>query len=617
MEAGQYRICRSSFEERAKALIVHLVDSLILLAYCALLLIVSFSFRRRAGRNLESYFIAGRDLPWWVIGLSDTAAYTGGGQGFLMVFFLGGFSGLWLMAWVTWCIWMPLVAVLWARMWRRLGVVTTGEFIERRYGGRPARIFRNLFAVYACLAWGLSVMAYTSAWMAATLVPVIGWSSGQILAVFGGVTLVYLLFSGFFAVVYNDVIQFVLLMVGNTVFGWLLISRAGGFAPVWAAIEAKRGADFLSPWPIGATLTGTTVVALSLQGLFFAGSPFAGEGWTAQRYMAARNERHAVTGQIFNAALALVVRLVPFILLGLAAAAMYSPQTIEAPAELWGQLVRQHAPVGLFGLLVMGSVAGYMAALSSIVNWSASYLMNDLYRLSLRPQASEREYVLMGRIFSAVLLVGALVWGANIDAKLLERWVLFINSALVVFPLPLAWLKWFWWRTNVFGEIVGVLGAFPAGYVVWFGSDAAIPRGLREWAITALGWNLSGLVPAFGDLTVYPFWVGFSILFVMGWVAILTATLSTRPESEETLRAFYQAVRPIGFWGPIRSSLGVKEASRLQQSLIACFWGVLLCFSMVIGFFSMMSGGWVIVAIATGVAVVSGWFFVRGATGDQ
>jgi solute:Na+ symporter, SSS family len=195
------------------------IDWIIVAIYCGVLIAVAWAFHRRAGGSIDAYFVADRKLPWWIIGLSDTAAYTGGGQAFLMVFFLSGFSGFWLMGWVTWVIWMPLVAVVWAKMWRRLGVVTTGEFIERRYGGRTARAFRNVFAVYACTAWGLPALAYGAAWMAASLGPVLGWPGGRVLVVFGAATLAYTMLSGLFGVAYNDALQFVLVLVGKAYWG--------------------------------------------------------------------------------------------------------------------------------------------------------------------------------------------------------------------------------------------------------------------------------------------------------------------------------------------------------------------------------------------------------------
>jgi len=591
------------------------IDWIIVALYCGVLLAVAWFFHRRASRSIDSYFVADRNLPWWIIGLSDVAGYTGGGQAFLMVFFLSGFSGFWLMGWVTWVIWMPLVAVLWAKMWRRLGVVTTGELIERRYGGRAARIFRNVFAVYACTAWGLTLLAYGAAWMAASLAPVLGWPNTKVLVVFGAVTLAYTMLSGLFGVAYNDALQFVLVMAGNGILGWLLLSRAGGLAHVWQQVAAVRGASFLSPWPVSRNLGVISFAALCLQGLFFAGSPYAGEGWTAQRYMAAKNEFHAVMGQVLNGILALAVRLIPFILIGLAAAALFPRASVVVPAELWANLVRNYAPPGLFGLLLVASLAGYMGAISAFMNWAAGYLVNDLYRLSLRPHGSMREFLLVSRIASALLIVLAVAWAWNIDPKQLDRWVLFINSALVVFPLPLAWLKWFWWRTNVFGEMAGILGAFPVGYTVWFGSDAVLPAAFRSWFHRTFGASLDALVPAFGDLDRFPFWAGFAIIFGLGWVAILLATLATRPESMEVLRRFYRDVRPIGFWRPVEIELSADERESVQRQtraeLIACAWGVVFYFFMVLTLFAGFGGRFLLAAASGMIMIATGMTFAR------
>jgi hypothetical protein len=197
----------------------------------------------------------------------------------------------------------------------------------------------------------------------------------------------------------------------------------------------------------------------------------------------------------------------------------------------------------------------------------------------------------------------------------LDRWVLFINSALVVFPLPLAWLKWFWWRTNVYGEMVGVLGAFPVGYAVWFGSDAILPNALRDWIHRVCGANLNGLVPAFGDLHRFPFWAGFAIIFGLGWTAILLATLLTRPESMDVLRRFYRDVRPIGFWGPVEAELPPQERKSIRQrgrtEVVACGWGVAFYFLMVLALFAIMGGNFRIAAGSSVLAVAMGVIFIR------
>lgn len=590
-------------------------DWLILAIYCAGVLGLALYFRARASRSLESFFIAGRNLPWWVIGFADVAGYTGGGQGFVMVVFLSGYAGLWLMAWISWVIWMPLVAILWAPMWRRLGVVTTGEFIERRYAGRRAAAYRNVYAVYACCVWGLTSVAYAAAWMAATTTPILGWTPVHVLLVFGALTVAYSLIAGLFAVAYNDVFQFVILMAGNLALGWLLVSKAGGIDQVWARITAARGGHFLAALPSGGSLSFVSLIALIVQGLFFAGSPFAGEGWTAQRFMAAKDEWHAVVGQIANGVLALIIRLIPFVLIALAAAALYPPASVSVPAALWGEMVQKYAPPGLFGLLLVSSLAGYMAAISSIGNWASSYLINDVYQRTLRPRASQSELVLAGRISSAVLLIAAFAWGAMINPAQLGKWILFINSSLIVFSLPLAWLKWFWWRTNAIGDMIGVLGGFPAGYIVWFGSDAILPSGLRNWLGRVSGHSWDNMVPAFSNLDRYPFWEGFAILFALGWICILVATLLTSPEPLDILQKFYLTAKPIGFWGPVRRSLGAEamksRAAETRRDLMICCLGIAFYFSLTVVLFSVMGGHIERGALLFVVAAASGYLFAK------
>jgi solute:Na+ symporter, SSS family len=324
-----------------------------------------------------------------------------------------------------------------------------------------------------------------------------------------------------------------------------------------------------------------------------------------------------VVGQITNGILALAVRLVPFILIAFAAAAMFPISNVPEPAALWGDLVRRLAPPGLFGVLLVSGLAGSMAAISSIGNWAASYVVNDIYRRSLRPRASEREFVLASRVISGILLAIAFAWGATIDPRQLEKWILFINSSLVVFSLPLAWLKWFWWRTNAIGDMVGVLGGFPAGYVVWFGSDAILPAGFRAWLHTVTGLNWNDLVPAFSNLQRYPFWAGFGILFGLGWICILVATLLTRREPITTLQDFYRTAKPIGVWGAVRRTLdrSTQESIRPETAhdLTASALGIIFYFLLTVSLFSLLGGHRKQGLMELAMAVAGGILFAKAA----
>jgi SSS family solute:Na+ symporter len=572
------------------------LDWFVVAAYCAVMVGVGVRFARRAGRSPEDYFVGGRSMPWWLIGLSDVSSYGAASAPWVMLFFLGGFRELWLIAWVTWCVWMPLVAVVWSRMWRRLGVVTTAEFIECRYSGKAASAYRAVYAGYAYLAWAVLLLANIAVWFTQSISPILGWSPAKVLLIFGGVTIAYTLMAGFFGVVYTELIQFFLIMAGALAFMWVAVGAAGGLHQMYARVEAARGAALMNPWP-GEPLTGpVTLVALFVQGLFFAGSPFAGEGWTAQRAMSARSENHAVLGQMLNCVLSLVVRVVPAVFIGMAVVALYPRGRVDVPGAVWAMSVRDLAPHGLLGLLFAGALGAFMAGISSVVNWGSSYLLNDIYRRHVRTQATAREYLLASRVITAATLAAAYLLAMAIDPRQLEAWVLFMNSAVIVFSLPLAWLKWFWWRMNVWGEAVGTLGSFPLAWAVWF------------------AWG-------FGDTSRYPFWYGFAILFVSGWVAILAVTLLTPPEPDEVLRRFYLTVRPMGFWGPVarhadeKVRRAIRRASR--RDLEACAWGVLFCFAMVAGFFNLCARAFAVGTAACAAAAVCGWQFRRTAVSRE
>ncbi len=575
--------------------------------YCAAMVAIGLHFSRQAAKSPEHFFLADRNMPWWMIGLADVTSYGVGGATWVTLFWLDGFNEYWLIAWVSWCVWMPLVAVLWSKMWRRLGVVTTGELIERRYSGRGAGIYRAVYGCYAYWAWAVVLLAYVSAWFTQTIAPILGWTAAEVLLVFGGITLVYTLLAGFIGVVYTEIIQFFLIMAGNLILMAIVIGQAGGLDAIYAGIAAHRPPEFLHPLPGGEKLGMATLLTLIVQGLFFAGSPMAGEGWTAQRFMAARNERHAVLGQMFSCVLSLVVRMIPAVFIGLAAVVLYPKARLSEPTTLWAHIVSDYAPVGVMGLLFAGTLASFMSGVSSTINWGSSYLLNDVYRRHVRKDAPTREYVLVSRVLTAVTLVVSLSIGLAIDPSKLTSWVVFINSALIVFSLPLAWLKWFWWRMNIFGDAVGMLGAFPLAFVVCFGSNSVLPQSVRDWSLTALGWNLELFVPAFGDTSAHPFWQGFLILFAAGWAAILGATLLTRPEDPEVLKAFYRKVRPIGFWGPIAREVDaetLRETAReTRNDLWACLCGVCFCFLLVVAFFSF--SGQKLLSLGAGCAVLS------------
>ena len=566
------------------------LDWIVVGAYFALMLGVGLHFARRAGRSVADYFVSGRDMPWWIIGLSAVATYSDAGlaPAVTMLTFQGGLlgNGIW---WIPYVIWMPLGAVLWSKYWRRLGTVTSAELLNVRYSGRVARSYRAVYAIFMSFGFVVVLMGYVSGWLGAALGPILGWQPINLILFAGVITVIYTVTSGLSGAAYTDAFQFGIFLTGNIILVPIIVSRVGGLDHIHHLIALNRSStDFFRVIPPASGLGPLTMIALAVQGLFFAASPTGGEGFTAQRFMAARNEFHAQVGQLANTVLTLIVRVVPFLFFGMIAAALYKPSAVGEPGLLWATLVHDYAPKGLMGLLVAGIFAAYMGTISTEMNWGASYLINDLYRPFLRPNETERHYVWAGR-FGSVLLFALSILVAYFFVQGLRSWLLFINSMVFAFVLPLSWLRFFWWRLNIYGEMTALVAGLPLSYLVWF------PLG-------------------FHDERIHPFWHGFLLLFGMGMVIIILVTYLTPAESDDTLLKFYLRCRPPGLWGPVARHASPAVQKSIHEETVADLWdcalGIVFAAAAIMSVISLIGRHHLILVAASLVGLLSGAMFV-------
>ena len=552
--------------------------------------------RHSSAHGALSYFASDRNLPWWAIAISNTATYQSGSGAFVMLLFTYGLAANWLW-WSSWIIWMPLVAIIWAPMWRRMQIITTAEFISLRYGGRPAQVARSAYAVVCCFGFSVLLIGYITGFFAKTIAPVVNMSEEQILLIFGGTTALYTMFGGLMGVVVTEVVHFAILMVGTVIFMWLAVDQHGGWHEILARIAATRP-EALSPLPPvhGATAASsidlTTIGLLVLQGFFFAGSPTAGEGSTAQRFMAARSEADAMAGQLFNCFLALTLRILPLIGIGLVALSIFWPADLAAtgpvppgmivlddPVHVWAELVRHcQLPPGFVGLLLAVEVAAYTSTLSALMNWGGSFVINDIYR-PMFPDASEHRQIWVSRMTTLLLFLAA-SGVAILFVKQMIGWFMFINSAMVIFLLPLAFFRFFWWRFNAWGELAAIVLGLPLSIFVWFVLD-------------------------FQNTETHPMWHGLGLLFGLAFVVLIGVTLLTPAESPETLQRFYERCRPPGFWGPVRRSMNLcsYDVPSTNRLLVDSGLGILSCLSLVLATNAVFVSGWPIIVGSAACAI--------------
>ncbi|WP_428306213.1 sodium:solute symporter family transporter [Lacipirellula sp.] len=579
-------------------------DWAVIAIYSVAMIGLGVYFSRAATKSADGFLIGERSLPWWVIGFANVSGYSDCGGGWVWLFFVGGFMYLNQIAWIAWPIWMPLVGVFWAKMWRRSGLVTTGELIEFRYSGKAAAAFRGFYGLYACFGWATVFLGYGTAMLSEMLAPLLGWEPLTVIFIFGAIGTAYTVLGGLLGAAYIDIPQFAIFFTAALAVWFFGVQDFGSYQAILDSAMTQRGADF---WQVLPPSSGTnsyvdpmTLVALCIVGLFLAGSPCAGEGWTAQRCLAAKDERHAVLGQMLNCVLTLVVRMIPLLPLGLLAIALYPAadaknSTILLPdgstagsISVWSQLVIKYADrvPGFGGILIAAVVAGYMCTVGTMLQWGSSFVVNDFYRRHIRPNAPEKEHIVVARITMVAMMIIATVLALGISD--IGPWVFFINAAMIAPALPLAWLRWFWSRFNIWGELFGLVISVPLSSFVWFTLDG------KSW----------------------PTWQPTLLLLGIGLIGSVTISLLTPPESAETLRNFYLKVRPHGAWGAVRNKLAAEglidlgqQRRELRWDLVASVCGIIFCFTITYAFFMAVVLKWQSAAGFAITAVISGFAF--------
>ena len=535
------------------------IDWWILIAYLASTLVLGLWLARR-NRGEDDYFVAGRRLSGWLAGASmaattfsiDTPLYVAG---------IAGPRGL-AANWEWWGFGLAHVAmaVVFAPLWRRSGVLTDAAFTELRYGGAAAAWLRGIKAFLLalpvnCIGIGYAFLAMRKVVGALGIVsdqpiPALGGLSDTLLLliIVAALVLAYTVAGGLWAVVITDFIQLILALLGAAAVAWAAVHAAGGMGPLLEQLDALGRPELLSivPWRWddsgfnwigGAGISVSTFLAyLTVQWWSFRRSDGGGE--FIQRMLATRNEQEArLAGWVFLV-VNYLVRSWLWVLVALAAVVLLPDQ---ADWELsYPALAVQFLPPVVLGLVVVSLVAAFMSTVSTSVNWGASYLTHDLYQRFLRPDASQRELLLVGQLMSVILLVLGVITALISDSiGTVFRLVIAIGTG----PGVVLVLRWFWWRINAAAELAAMLCGFVVGLV-------------------------TSVVPLL-QIADY----GQRLMVTTGLTALvwLTVMLLTPPESPEVLERFVQTVRPPGpGWNRWRRRLDVQAVESLS-TLMARF----------------------------------------------
>ncbi len=530
---------------------MHRADWAVIAGYCALALAIGIYFSKRASKNVGEFFIAGRNLPWWIAGTSIVAT-TFAADTPLMVSGLVRTQGIWG-NWLWWNVLMGnmFATFFYARLWRRANILTDVELIELRYTGRPASVLRGSLALYHSVLRNCITMSWVILAMVKISQEFLPWPKEVIVPVALGLVLSYSVLSGFWGVVMTDFIQFIIAMAGSVTLAAIAMARVGGMAALKGKLAALPAytPETLSLVPqIGAGQLAlfTFVVYISVQ--WWATGAAEGGGYIAQRLFSTKDERHSVLASLWFTFAHYALRPWPWIVVGVISLWVF-PDLPGAEAEsAYPKMLMEFLPVGLRGMMVASLFAAFMSTMDTQLNWGASYLINDFYRRFIKKDASDRHYVLASRIAMVMIAVigGVLAYRSESIADL-WRFLFTLTSGMGLVML----LRWYWWRINAWSEISALFTGCIVATVLELHPDFT---GAEQYALRLV------------------------ITLVVSTAVWVTVTFLTSPVPAEHLKEFYRRVRPgAGWWGPIISQLPEVHVERRGRRDFGCWISGVIC----------------------------------------
>jgi Na+/proline symporter len=504
------------------------LDWTIVGAYFAVSLAVGIWASKQAGEDTKSFFLAGRNMPWWLLGVSMVATTFSTDTPNLVTDLVrqNGVSGNWV--WWAFLLTGMLTVFVYAKLWHRSGVLTDIEFYELRYSGKAAAFLRGFRALYLGLVFNVLVMGAVSLAAVKFGEIVLGWPGWLTLTIACSITLAYSTLGGLKAVIITDFVQFSLAMIGSI---WAMIyilglEQIGGLSNLIAHTNVVDKLALIPNLSDPDIWVPILLVPLAVQwwASYYPGAEPGGGGYIAQRMFSAKDEKNAVSATLFFNVAHYALRPWPWILIALSSLIVF-PELSDIqnafpnlPPDKLGHDVAYPAmltllPTGLLGLVAASLIAAFMSTMSTQLNLGASYLVNDFYHRFIKPDASEKHLVNVGRGFTVI----SIILGGGLG--------LFLTSAGQAFTLLLMIgagtgmiyiLRWFWWRINAYTEIVAMVSSLCIAFYFNF-----IDQSFAGWEKIVIG----------------------AILTTVVWVV---ATYLTPPDDEETLQNFVKKVNPGG-----------------------------------------------------------------------
>lgn len=587
------------------------LDYSFIVVFFSIVLGIGIYVSKKSGKNSSEFFLSGRTMPWWLLGLSMVATTFSTDTPNLVTDIVrtNGVSGNWV--WWAFLLTGLLTVFVYAKLWRRSNVNTDLEFYEMRYGGKPASFLRKFRAVYLGALFNIITMA--SVTLAAIKIGgiMLGLEPWETVVGAGLITVTFSALGGFKGVVYTDFLLFFVAMSGAIGAAYYLVNipEVGGVEALMANDLVKTKLDILPNFSDKKALIMLLVIPLAVQwwSAWYPGAEPGGGGYIAQRMLASKNENHAIGATFFFNIMHYALRPWPWILVALASLVVFPdiasiqeafPNIDEGKLgqDLAYSAMLTKLPSGLLGVVLASLIAAYMSTISTQLNWGSSYIVFDFYKQQLNPNATEKQMVAVGRTSTVILMV--------LSAAL----ALALENALQIFEILLTFgagtglifiLRWFWWRINAWSEIAAM---FASGIISIL---------LKT---TSLGPFL------FAEETgIFPSWSEYVFVVVITTAIWLATTFMTKPESKETLRSFYKKIQPGGpGWSKIVKEAEVDgvqiakdEKWSVPQGITAMLLGCVLIYSIMFATGYWIYGRTTSALILSAVALVTAFLLVK------
>jgi solute:Na+ symporter, SSS family len=534
---------------------------------------IGLYYRRRATRSTEDFFVGGRSVSWWLAGTSMVATTFAADTPLAVTGLVAsyGIAGNWL--WWNMLMSGMLTVFLYARLWRRAGVLTDVEFAEIRYGGKPAAFLRGFRSLYLGLPINCIIMGWVNLAMVKILEMIFGVTKIQaLLMVFGIMLLTSMIstLSGLWGVLVMDLFQFALKMGMVIVLAYYSVQAVGGMEALKTKLQALdlvrnagggHGSILAFTPEIGSAwmpmIAFFVYVAVNWWATWYPGAEPGGGGYIAQRIFCAKDEKNSLLATLWFNVAHYAIRPWPWVLTALCSLVLY-PDLVDKESGFIRTIVDPAVfPVALRGIMIAAFAAAYMSTIGTQLNWGASYLVNDFYKRFLVRNESEKHYVTVSQWATILIMVASCVVTYYQDS-IAGAWKFLI--ALGAGTGSVFILRWFWWRINAWSEVSAMAASFVVSLVLQFvyGFKSDEPR---EFAWMVI------------------------ITVACSTVTWLAATFLTAPESRETLLAFYRRVRPsAGLWGPVaREATDVVPTHDLAYNLFDWFAGCVFVYMTLFG----------------------------------